>query len=208
VICYVVLSAIGDFPDVWVYTAVMMAALPTATNVFVIGQQYGVWVERASASILLTTMISVVTLTALLYAITTGHATAEPVPLTAEKPDRPLPGRMPSRMRNARSGGSHRPRRARRRGHLPGQEIGQERAVEQRHGARTRRDVGPSPQIIGGQSRVAARIGGMFADDIHHASTSRMPRLSPCAPIGAKTCPASPTSMMRFAPRSDAAARR
>lgn len=72
VICYLVLSAIGDFPDVWVYTAVMMAALPTATNVFVIGQQYGVWVERASASILLTTIISVVTLTALLYAITTG----------------------------------------------------------------------------------------------------------------------------------------
>ena len=62
----------GDFPDVWVYTAVMMAALPTATNVFVIGQQYGVWVERASASILLTTLISVITLTALLYAITTG----------------------------------------------------------------------------------------------------------------------------------------
>ncbi|MGY6709813.1 MAG: AEC family transporter [Rhizobiaceae bacterium] len=72
VICYLVLSVIGDFPDVWVYTAVMMAALPTATNVFVIGQQYGVWVERASASILLTTIISVVTLTALLYAITTG----------------------------------------------------------------------------------------------------------------------------------------
>jgi malonate transporter and related proteins len=71
-ICYVVLSAIGDFPDIWVYTAVMMAALPTATNVFVIGQQYGVWVERASASVLLTTVISVVTVTALLYAITTG----------------------------------------------------------------------------------------------------------------------------------------
>jgi malonate transporter and related proteins len=71
-ICYVVLSAIGDFPDIWVYTAVMMAALPTATNVFVIGQQYGVWVERASASILLTTVISIITVTALLYAITTG----------------------------------------------------------------------------------------------------------------------------------------
>lgn len=71
-IVYVVLSAIGDFPDIWVYTAVLMAALPTATNVFVIGQQYGVWVERASASILLTTVISVVTLTALLYAITSG----------------------------------------------------------------------------------------------------------------------------------------
>jgi malonate transporter and related proteins len=68
----VLLSLVGTFPPIWVYTAVMMAALPTATNVYVIGQQYGVWMERASASILLTTVISVVTVTALLYAITTG----------------------------------------------------------------------------------------------------------------------------------------
>lgn len=71
-ICYIVLSWIGDFSDVWVYTAVLLAALPTATNVFVLGQQYGVWVERASASVLLTTLLSVATVTALLYAITNG----------------------------------------------------------------------------------------------------------------------------------------
>lgn len=71
-LCYVVLSWIGNFSPVWVYTAVLLAALPTATNVFVIGQQYGVWVERASATILITTVVSVVTVTAILYAITSG----------------------------------------------------------------------------------------------------------------------------------------
>lgn len=71
-ICYVVLSWIGNFSDVWLYSAVLLAALPTATNVFVMAQQYHVWVERASASILLTTCFSVATLTTLLYVIKAG----------------------------------------------------------------------------------------------------------------------------------------
>ncbi len=70
--CYVVLSWVGNFSEVWVFSAVLLAALPTATNVFVIAQQYGVWVQRASASILLTTCISVFTVTGLLYMITSG----------------------------------------------------------------------------------------------------------------------------------------
>ncbi len=69
---YVMLSWIGDFDPVWVYTAILLAALPTATNVFVIAQQYGVWVERASASILVTTVTSVITLTAILFVIKSG----------------------------------------------------------------------------------------------------------------------------------------
>lgn len=71
-LCYVVLSFIGDFPRVWMLSAVLLAALPTATNVFVIAQQYGVWVERASASVLVTTCLSVLTVTTLLYLITSG----------------------------------------------------------------------------------------------------------------------------------------
>jgi len=74
---YLALSWFGDFDPVWVYTAVLLAALPTATNVFVIAQQYGVWVERASATILLSTMISVATVTALVYAINTGMMPAD-----------------------------------------------------------------------------------------------------------------------------------
>lgn len=71
-LCYVMLSWIGNFSTVWVFSAVLLAALPTATNVFVIAQQYGVWVQRASASILLTTVLSVGTVTALLYMIRSG----------------------------------------------------------------------------------------------------------------------------------------
>lgn len=52
----------------------------TAINVFVIAQQYGVWVQRASASVLITTRFSVVTVTALLYAIRHGILTANLFP--------------------------------------------------------------------------------------------------------------------------------
>lgn len=72
VIVYLLLSWVGDFDPVWVYTAVLLAALPTATNVFVIAQQYNVWIARASSMVLTSTALSVVTVTALLYLIATG----------------------------------------------------------------------------------------------------------------------------------------
>lgn len=77
---YLVLSWVGDFDPVWMYTAVLLAALPTATNVFVLAQQYGFWVERASACILITTFLSVITLTGLLYGITSGLLPADLFP--------------------------------------------------------------------------------------------------------------------------------
>lgn len=69
---YLGMSWIGNFDEIWVYTAVLLASLPTATNVFVIAQQYGVWVERASASVLLTTVASVASVSVLLWLITSG----------------------------------------------------------------------------------------------------------------------------------------
>jgi len=80
VLMYVGLSWAGDFEPVWIYTAVLLSALPTATNVFVIGQQYGVWIERASATILVTTVLSVLSVSALLYAITSGLLPADLFP--------------------------------------------------------------------------------------------------------------------------------
>jgi predicted permease len=77
---YVVLSLAGDFDPVWVYSAVLLAGLPTATNVFVISQQYGVWQERASATVVITTALSVLTLPVLLYLITTGMLPPDLVP--------------------------------------------------------------------------------------------------------------------------------
>jgi predicted permease len=72
VLVYLFLSAAGPFDPVWVHVAMLLACLPTATNVFVIAQQYGVWVERASAAVLVTTVASVVTVTLLLYLIASG----------------------------------------------------------------------------------------------------------------------------------------
>ena len=80
VLMYLVLSFVGNFDPVWVQTAVLLAALPTATNVFVIGQQYGVWQERASATILITTVLSVATVTMLLYHISSGALPADLFP--------------------------------------------------------------------------------------------------------------------------------
>jgi len=69
---YLTLSAAGNFDHVWIQTAVLLAALPTATNVFVIGQQYNVWQERASATVLITTLFSVLTVSGLLYLMRSG----------------------------------------------------------------------------------------------------------------------------------------
>jgi malonate transporter len=70
---WVLLSALGDFSATWTYAAVVMAALPPALNIFVIATQYRIGIERASACVLLGTVVSMVTLTAFLYVIKTGR---------------------------------------------------------------------------------------------------------------------------------------
>ncbi|TVR07883.1 MAG: AEC family transporter [Salinarimonadaceae bacterium] len=69
---WVLLSAVGNFDPMWVFAAIVMAALPPALNIFVISTQYGVGVERASACVLVGTIVSVFTLTAFLWLIRTG----------------------------------------------------------------------------------------------------------------------------------------
>lgn len=79
-VAWLVLSWVGNFDPVWVFSAVLLASLPTATNVFVIAQQYQVWVERASASILVTTVFSVLSVTGLLFLIKGGYLSADLFP--------------------------------------------------------------------------------------------------------------------------------
>ncbi len=67
VMALVLLSLLGPFDAVWVYTAVLMAALPPALNVFIMARQYDTWIEQASGSVLLGTLLSVVTLTAVMW---------------------------------------------------------------------------------------------------------------------------------------------
>jgi len=80
IVMYIVLSWVGDFDPIWVYTAVLLAALPTATNVYVLALQYGEWIERASAVILVTTVSSIVTVSGLLFAIKNGYLPADLFP--------------------------------------------------------------------------------------------------------------------------------
>lgn len=64
---FLVLSAIPNADPTWVLVAVLLASLPTATNVFVIAQQYSVWEEQASSMVVITTALSMLTVTGLLY---------------------------------------------------------------------------------------------------------------------------------------------
>ena len=69
---YLVVSRIEGLPSVWLHTAVLMAALPSATNVFVIAQQYDVWKERASSAVVISTALSILTVTGFLYLVQEG----------------------------------------------------------------------------------------------------------------------------------------
>jgi predicted permease len=69
---YLVVSRIEGLPSVWLHTAVLMAALPAATNVFVIAQSYDVWKERASSAVVISTLISIMTVTGFLYLVQEG----------------------------------------------------------------------------------------------------------------------------------------
>ncbi len=77
---WVLLSVVGDFEPAWVYAAVIMAALPPALNIFVISSQYNVGVERASACILVGTIVSMGTLTGFLWLVKTGRLVADLFP--------------------------------------------------------------------------------------------------------------------------------
>ncbi len=72
IIVLVILSLLGPFPQTWIYTAVLMAALPPALNVFILARQYDCWVEQASGSVLLGTLVSVLTLTTVMWLVKAG----------------------------------------------------------------------------------------------------------------------------------------
>lgn len=73
IVVFFAVSWIPGVPQVWVYTAVLLAALPTATNVFVMAQQYEVWEQRASSAVVLSTVLSVFTVTTFLYLAKNGY---------------------------------------------------------------------------------------------------------------------------------------
>ena len=57
--------AVFDVDPRWATVAILMAALPTGANVFVVAQRYDVYVERISAATLISTVLAVLTLSLL-----------------------------------------------------------------------------------------------------------------------------------------------
>jgi predicted permease len=63
----------GPFAQPWAATAVLMAALPPALNVFVMARQNNTWIEPASVAVLIGTFASVVTLTSVMWFFQSGR---------------------------------------------------------------------------------------------------------------------------------------
>jgi malonate transporter and related proteins len=53
----------------WLQVAVMMAALPTATNAFILARQYNAFVAGAGAAVIATTAVSVITIPLIVYTL-------------------------------------------------------------------------------------------------------------------------------------------
>ena len=70
---YLLLLNVPDLDAVWLHSAVLLAALPSATNVFVLAQQYGVWEERASSAVVISTGLSIFSVTTYLYLANSGY---------------------------------------------------------------------------------------------------------------------------------------
>jgi predicted permease len=70
-----VLTMLGPFDPKWLATAVLMAALPPALSVFVLSRQYNTWVEPATGVVLIGTLLSVVTLSAVMWLVQYGGLT-------------------------------------------------------------------------------------------------------------------------------------
>ena len=64
---------LGPFAQPWAATAVLMASLPPALNVFVIARQNDTWIEPASVAVVIGTFASVITLTSAMWLIQTGR---------------------------------------------------------------------------------------------------------------------------------------
>jgi malonate transporter and related proteins len=72
VLAYLVVGLIPGIDPTWLHVAVMMAALPTASNAFILASQYRAYVEGASTAVIVTTAASAVTVPLIVYAIKAG----------------------------------------------------------------------------------------------------------------------------------------
>ena len=71
-VALLVVGQLQGLEPLWLHVAVMMAALPTASNAFVLASQYKSYVEGASSAVIVTTALSALTIPAIVYAINAG----------------------------------------------------------------------------------------------------------------------------------------
>lgn len=71
-LAFLVVGLVPGLPPLWLHVAVMMAALPTASNAFILASQYKTYVEGASTAVIVTTALSALIIPALIYAINSG----------------------------------------------------------------------------------------------------------------------------------------
>ncbi len=71
ILALLLLGWFGPFGEVWINTAVLMAALPPALSAYVFARQYDAWIEQASGAVLIGTIASVATLTAVMWLVQT-----------------------------------------------------------------------------------------------------------------------------------------
>ncbi|MCB1496788.1 MAG: AEC family transporter [Bauldia sp.] len=77
-IVYLLLSWIGGFDIIWVYAAVLMAALPPAANVLALARQYATYERRAAAAVYYGTVASIVTLSVTLVLLLSDDLPVDP----------------------------------------------------------------------------------------------------------------------------------
>ena len=72
ILALLVVSLVPGLPPLWLHVAVMMAALPTASNAFILASQYKTYTEGASTAVIVTTLASAFTIPLIIYAIKAG----------------------------------------------------------------------------------------------------------------------------------------
>ncbi len=68
-LAFLAVSFFAPADEVWLQVAVMMAALPTATNAFILARQYTAFVAGAGAAVVATTVLSAVSVPLIVYAL-------------------------------------------------------------------------------------------------------------------------------------------
>ena len=66
---YLFIKLLGPFDPVWEKTAILMACLPPALNIYVMATDYKVYIREASSIVLIGTMLAIATVTYVLYLI-------------------------------------------------------------------------------------------------------------------------------------------